>query len=907
MARSARNGGSSAVQAPPRPAVGVWHTRPIRDVCAALETSPDGLTDAEARRRLERHGPNEVEAERETPWWKVLLHQVQDPLIYILLAAAAVKLILRAYTDMGVILAVVAVNTIIGFVQELRARAAIRGLARLSAPVAHAVRAGRPKEVPGRDLVPGDVVLLASGDRVPADVRLVEARDLEVDESALTGESAPVSKRIAPLASETLVPGDQVNMGFAGTVVTRGRARGVVVRTGASTELGRIAHQMREVGLTMTPLQAALGRLAKWIGVAVLGLGALVVAIGLLRGLEAGEILIAAVAMAVATVPEGLPVVVTVTLALGVRRMAARRAIIRSLPAVETLGSTTVIGSDKTGTLTRNEMTVRALWRPGRRYAVTGAGYAAEGEVRLEDRPVRGDDDPGLRRLLAAGALASEADPRALETDPPAGDPTELALLAVAPKAGPAAPALREAHRLVDLLPFEPERKFMASLDDGPDGRWLRVKGAPEVVLARCRAQLGPGGQEEPLDAAAARQAAAALAAEGLRVLAMAERRHDGDRADEEAASGLVLLGLHGMEDPVRPEAVEAVAAAQRAGVRVLMITGDHVDTARAIGARLGLGGEALEGHALQALSDEELDARLRDVNVFARVAPEHKLRVVQRLKEQRQIVAVTGDGVNDAPALRAAHLGVAMGKSGTDVAREASDMVLADDNFATITSAIEQGRVVFANIRKVTFFLLSTGAAMPMTLVVALLAGWPLPFVAAQILWINFVTKALQDVALAFEPGEPGLLDRRPRPPTEGVVTRPMLARMLVVGVILAAGTLAAFWWTLRATDDLVLARTVALTQMVVFQFWHVLNCRSLERSILQVPPLSNRFLFVSVVAALLAHLAALHVGWFQGVFQTVPLSAWQWAVIVAVGTLVILGGELDKWWSRRRGRALT
>ncbi|MCW8140824.1 MAG: HAD-IC family P-type ATPase, partial [Planctomycetota bacterium] len=319
---------------------------------------------------------------------------------------------------------------------------------------------------------------------------------------------------------------------------------------------------------------------------------------------------------------------------------------------------------------------------------------------------------------------------------------------------------------------------------------------------------------------------------------------------------------LQGMEDPVRPEAVEAAAAAQRAGVRVLMITGDHVDTARAIGARLGLGGQALEGHELQALSDEALDARLRDVNVFARVAPEHKLRVVQRLKAQGQIVAVTGDGVNDAPALRAAHLGVAMGKGGTDVAREASDMVLADDDFATITSAIEEGRVVFANIRKVTFFLLSTGAAMPLTLVVALLAGWPLPFVAAQILWINFVTKALQDVALAFEPGEPGLLDRRPRPPTEGVVTRAMLGRMLVVGVILAAGTLAAFWWTLRATGDLTLARTVALTQMVVFQFWHVLNCRSLERSVFQVPPLSNRFLFISLVAALLAHLAALHVG---------------------------------------------
>jgi magnesium-transporting ATPase (P-type) len=882
------------------------HTLAPREVEALLGTSENGLIEAEATRRLEQYGPNEVEQERATPWWKLALHQFRDPLIYVLLVAGIVTVALAEYTDAAVICAVLLINAAIGFVQELRAQRAMRALAELSAPQAEILREGSSRIIASRELVPGDVVLLASGARVPADLRLFRAQDFEIDESALTGESVPSRKNIETLDDERLVAGDQRNMAFAGTVVTRGRGRGVVVRTGARTELGRIATSMRELVHTTTPLQAKVARLGRWIGVAILILCALVVAIGLIRGMPLAEVFVAAVAMAVATIPEGLPIVLTVTLAIGVRRMARRRAIIRSLPAVETLGSTTAIGSDKTGTLTRNEMTVKRLWAGGRGYETTGGGYSLDGELVADGRPVAIRKGDALYWTLLAGTLANEADPSGLGSASLAGDPTELALHVAAAKAGLHPSAIREDYAELDLLPFESERRFMATLHDGSAGRFVFVKGAPEAVLSRCVAQSGAEGSE-PLDADGIREAARTLAAQGLRVLAMAYRPTDSPSiAGPELASDLVFAGLQAMEDPVRPEAVEAVAAARAAGIRVFMLTGDHADTATAIGRQLGLGEgspPAIEGYVLDTLSDEALDAHIRQTDIYARVAPEHKLRIVQRLRAQGEIVAVTGDGVNDAPALRAAHLGIAMGKGGTDVAREASDMVLADDNFATITAAVEEGRVVFANIRKVTFFLLSTGVSMPMTILIALLAGWPLPFLAVQVLWINLVTNGLQDVALAFEPGEPGQLRRPPRAPSEGILSQRLLKRLFAVGVVLTVGTLSVFWWTLETTGDLALAQSVAMTQMVVFQFFHVFNSRSLDRSVTRVPLFSNRFLFVSVVAAIFVHVAALHVSWLQMLLRTTPLSASEWLLVLAVGTSVIIGGELDKWRNRRRG----
>ena len=886
-----------------------WHTLAVEEVERVLEAPPEGITEAEAAARLARYGPNEVEAEKETPWWTLLLHQFTDPLIYILLAAALVTLILRDYPDTGVILAVVLLNALIGFIQERKAQKAMRALSQMSAPRAEVIRGGETSVIPSRELVPGDRVVLTSGVRVPADLRIVEIRDLEVDESALTGESLPVRKQKEALEGETLVSGDQTNLGFAGTVITRGRGRGIVIRTGTETELGRIATSVREIGQTRAPLQETMIRFGRRIGIAILGLSGVVVVIGLLQGMAPTEIFLASVAMAVSAVPEGLPVVLTVTLAIGVSRMARRNAIVRSLPAVETLGSTTVIGSDKTGTLTRNEMTVRRVWAGGRSYTVSGAGYALEGEILLGSSRARLVEDEPLRLTLLAGSLANEADAGAVSRGEVRGDPTEIALHVAAAKGGVQPSLERTRRREIDVLPFESELRLMATLNEGPDGRAIHVKGAPEAVLARCGLEITREG-EKLLNAEPIREAAAEMAASGLRVLAMAYRPTTSDRIDGSLiADELTFAGLQGMEDPVRPEAVEAIRATHQAGIRVLMVTGDHVDTARAIGRQLGLdpeGAGALEGHAITALSDEELDRDLRRVNIYARVAPEHKLRIVRRLREQGEVVAVTGDGVNDAPALREAHLGIAMGRTGTDVAKEASDMVLADDNFATITAAVEEGRVIFSNIRKVTFFLLSTAVGEILAIMVAIAMGWPLPFVAAQILWINLVTNGLQDVALAFEPGEPGLLRRAPRPRREGVLTRRLLERLGAVGLVLAAGTLGIFWWTWQSTGDVDLARTVAMTQMVVFQFFHVFNCRSLDRSVFEIPLLANRFLFVSLVAALGAHLAVLYTPWLQTVFRTQPLTPATWAMIVLIGTAVIAGGELDKWWSRRRHRPL-
>ncbi|HJU65086.1 MAG TPA: HAD-IC family P-type ATPase, partial [Gemmatimonadaceae bacterium] len=673
--------------------------------------------------------------------------------------------------------------------------------------------------------------------------------------------------------------------------------------------LGRIASEMHAVGHTKTPLQVKFERLGRRVAVLIVGLALIVLAIGLLRSMPIGEIFVTAVALAVSAVPEGLPVVLTVTLAVGARRMAHRRAIIRSLPAVETLGSTTVIGSDKTGTLTKNEMTVRAMWAGGRQYAVTGAGYSEDGEIVRDGQTVRAADDRALMGTLLTAVLANEAPGFKADRGTRAGDPTEIALLVAAAKGRLDVEELRTRHGQLDVVPFESELRFMASLDEDEGGPLIHLKGAPEVVLARCERQLADGG-EEPLNVERVRAVARELAGEGMRVLATAHRRHSRSRIESgDLQKGFTFTGLLGMDDPPREESIAAVHDARSAGIRVLMLTGDHVDTARAIGAQVGLvskGDRAVAGQELEGLSDAELDRVLENTSVFARVAPEHKLRIVQRLRSSGEVVAVTGDGVNDAPALKAAHLGIAMGASGTDVAREAADMVLADDNFASITAAVEEGRIVFANIRKVTFFLLSTAAGEVIAILAALLAGWPLPFTAAQILWINLVTDTLEVTALAFEPGEPGLLQQRPRPLREGVLTMRHLVRLAAIGVLMAAGTLATFWWTLRGTGSIEVARTAAVTQMVVFQFYHVWNCRSLDRSIFSIPLFSNRFLFASMVAVTAAHLAALYTPFLRNVLETTPLSADQWWVILAVGASVIIGGEIDKTINRRTASPL-
>jgi magnesium-transporting ATPase (P-type) len=892
-----------------------WHTLPAEESVELLATDDEvGLTEAEAARRLDHYGPNLVEAAEPTPWWRLLLHQFLDPLIYILLIAAGVTFFFEEYVDMAVILAVVLLNAAIGFVQELRAQKAMQALADMSAPRAEVLRDGEQQTVDSERLVPGDVVVLRSGDRIPADLRLLTVRDLAVDESALTGESLPVGKTIAPLDEPKLVPGDQKNILFSGTSVTRGRGRGLVVRTGANSELGQIAAAVRTVEHTRMPIQEKVDRLAHGIGLAIGALSFLILGLGLAQGMTLPEIVSTVVALAVAAIPEALPVVLTVTLAVGVQRMAKRNAIIRSLPAVETLGSTTVIASDKTGTLTRNEMTVRAIWAGGREYSPTGTGYSADGRFELDGEPVEIAAHSALERTLRVGVLASEStrypgmkSGRA-EEGGGGGDPTEFALLVAGAKGGLPVTETRRSFPERDVIPFESELQYMATLNDVEGAASIHLKGAPEAVLARCGSELDAEGAERPLDGEAVREAARRLGGKGYRVLGMAYRATDRTSiSTADLGDGFVFAGLQAMEDPLRDEAIAAVGDAHRAGIRVLMITGDHATTAAAIGGQLGLGGgEAIEGREVEEHDDATLDGLLREKDIYARVSPQHKLRIVERLRDGGEIVAVTGDGVNDAPALRAAHLGVAMGKKGTDVAREASDMVLSDDNFASITQAVQEGRVVFDNIRKVTYFLLSgSSVGIVLTIVVAMLLGWPLPFLAVQVLWINLVTNGLQDVALAFEPGEPGLLDQKPRRPGEGVLNREVIVRMVVVGTFIAAATLAVFWWTWQGTEDLDNVRSVAMTLIVLFQFFHVFNCRSMTRSIARIPLFSNRFLFVSVVLALLAQVAVLHLPFFQMIFQTTPLSVEQWLMVVVVGSSVVLVEEIDKWIIRRRHAA--
>ncbi|AEI67111.1 cation-transporting ATPase Pma1 [Corallococcus macrosporus] len=878
-----------------------WHALLVEEVASRLDTGALGLRQATAKSRLARYGPNQLAEAPPTSALARLLHQFKSPLIYILLAAFAVTLLLGKTIDAGAIAAILVINAAIGFTQERRAEVSVRALTRLVSPRTRVIRDGHEWEVESRELVPGDLVLLESGTRVPADLRLVAATTLTVDESLLTGESASVHKQASAVAEDAPLP-DREDMAYTGTVVSSGRGRGYVVATGARTELGEIAGSIRGEAATATPLQERMRRFARVVGLVVGGSSALGFLIGVVRGESLSDMFMLAVALAVAAVPEGLPVVLTITLALGVARMARRRAVIRRLPAIETLGSTTVIGSDKTGTLTENRMTVQELWAGGRFFSLSN-------EALLEDpraRPVEGAQDlaehPPLYLLLLTGVLANEADVFQTERGQVTrGDPTEAALLLAAERLGLAHEALR-GHWTSDAeIPFEPERQYSASMRSRDGRRALFVKGAPERVLAMSTAQLGEAGLE-PLDAEAAHAAAAALAGRGLRMLAMAYRPLGEAPVRPDAVGGpegLTFLGLTGMMDPPREGVREAIARCQDAGIRVVMVTGDHVATARAIGRELGLtsDGAALTGTELAALDDAALLGRALEVDLYARVTPEQKLRVVRALQAGGEVVAVTGDGVNDAPALKAADIGVAMGRGGTDVAREASDMVLADDNFVSIAAAVEEGRVTFDNLRKVTFFLVSTGAAAVITLLCALALGWPLPLLPAQLLWLNLVTNGLQDVALAFEPADPGVMARAPRPRREGFLSGLLWERTVVAGVVMATGTLGVFHWELARTDSLPAARTAALTTMVLFQMFQVGNARSETQSVFARSPFSNPFLFWATAAALAVHVGALYFAPTRFVLRVVPLTdGGSWLRIVLVAASIIVAMELHK-----------
>jgi len=886
-----------------------WYQLHVEDALHQMGSSPEGLTSSEAALRLKKYGPNKLGEEQPTSPLRVFLNQFKNPLIYILLLAAAATASLGMFKDSVVILAVIVINSIIGSWQELRAEQSLRALQKLSVPKARVLREGSEIEVDSASLAPGDVVFLASGDKVPADLRLIAAKELRVEEATLTGESLPVAKTIDALKEEGLTPGDQINMAFMGTVVVNGRGRGLVTATGAHTLLGQIAENVRGVSLAKTPLQERFEKFAKRLGFVVLGLCLLLFAVGFALGMETIELFMTAVAMSVAMIPEGLPVVVTITLAIGVSRMAKKSAIIRKLHAVETLGCTTVICSDKTGTLTRNEMTVKAIYDGHDDYEVLGSGYEPVGEIRhgdLEADRVKIRPGSNLEMALRIGLLCNESTlVKQNGSYTVKGDPTEGALIVAALKAGLDLEKEKREYPQSSIIPFESDRGYMATLHEHDGKRIVFLKGAPEKLLYICSLERSP----EECRMSDLLRASEEYGRRGLRVLALgwkevpAHLAHQKD-LDEELTHGVMFAGLQAIIDPPRSEAVQAVADLSQAGIRTVMITGDHAITALAIAESLGIGGRdphVLTGRDLEEITDDQLRDKVATTSVYARVSPTHKLRIARQFIQRGEIVAMTGDGVNDAPALKAAHIGIAMGKTGTDVAKEAADMVLTDDNFASIAGAVYEGRVVFENIRKVTLYLIGGGSAILLTILGTLILGVPLPFNPTQIIWLNFVTSALQDVSLAFEPGERELLKVPPRPPDEGILSNALIRRILVASVTIALGTLAAYLWALQSGSTIQEARTIAVTSIVFFQLFQVLNSRSLSLSVFRTGLAGNPLLILAMSVALAAHMVVVYVPQLEWLVRTTPLSADTLAGILLLALSVVFTVEVDKHLVRR------
>ncbi len=898
-----------------------WHHLPTDLVARRLETDLErGLAARDVTARREKHGPNVLTERKPRSGLILFLLQFHQPLVYILIAAGVVTAVLQEWVDSAVIFGVVLVNALIGYAQEAKARRAIDALARTLTSEASVVRDGERRRVSARELVPGDLVLLQSGDRVPADVRLVRSRELRIDESSLTGESVPAEKRNSELPSDTPLA-DRANMAYSSTLVAHGMASAVVVGTGDETEIGRIHELITTTDVLATPLTRKVTAFSAILLYVILALGAATFGVGIARGEGLFEMFMAAVALAVGAIPEGLPAAVTITLAIGVGKMAKRNAIIRRLPAVETLGSTTIICSDKTGTLTQNQMTVQEVVAAGELFALAGGGYVPEGPITIDGAHVEPAHRPVLHEILVAGLLCNEAS--LVKRDQRwgvEGDPTEGALLVSAAKAGLTRAELERERPRLDAIPFESEHQYMATLHDVGEGRprVVYLKGSVEQVLARCHAALDPRGREVPLDAADIEAAADDMARRGRRVLAFARGTHEPSATQLEhghVESGLVFLGLQAMIDPPRPEALAAVRACQSAGVKVKMITGDHALTAIAIATELGLEGRvnedgelvALTGRDLEVLSDAELIDPAHRTAVFARVAPEQKLRLVRALQSGEgaaHVVAMTGDGVNDAPALRRADIGVAMGITGTEVAKEAADMVLADDNFSSIEAAVEEGRGVYDNLVKFVTWTLPTNIGEGLVILVAVFAGLRLPILPVQILWVNMTTAVLLGLMLAFEPKEPGIMQRAPRDPRSPILTRTLIGRILLVGVLLLLGSFGMFEWALEQGRDLPTARTLAVNVFVIGELFYLFNCRSLRYSMFRLGVFSNRWVLGGVTLTILLQLVFTYVPFMNIAFSSAPITGQDWALLVAIGLVIHLVVGFEKWLRTRTGR---
>ena len=889
------------------PSANDWHAQPAQHSLDQLASSEQGLSSTEAEQRLSRHGPNQLPRQRAAGPLRRFAQQFHNTLIYVLLGASLVTLVLGQWLDSAVIFAVVLINATVGFVQEGKAQQAMQAIQRMLSLDSRVRRDGTVHSIPAEQLVPGDLVLLEAGDRVPADLRLLDTRDLRIDEAALTGESLPVDKGRAAVDHAASL-GDRICMAYSGTLVSAGSGSGVVVATAGHTELGKISHMLGAVVSLQTPLLADMARFARHLTLLILGLSLLTFAFGvLLRGYSPEAMLMAAVGLAVAAIPEGLPAVLTIILALGVQRMAKRRAIIRHLPAVESLGAVTVVCSDKTGTLTRNEMTVQQVFTAAHHYSVDGVGYAPQGSIHCDDGQLcQLDAADDLRELARAGLLANNASLRSSEQGwSITGDPTEAALLTLAGKVG--LELQHEARNLpqVDTIPFSSEQRCTASLHhDHAHHGLIYMIGAPERLLEACNRQWRDG-RPEPLNPRHWHQALDSGASQGLRMLGLAIRPlgQPQQSLDYQDLDGdYVLLGLVGMLDPPREEAIAAIAECHSAGIAVKMITGDHAGTASAIAQRLGLGdGKPLTGADLDSLSDSQLDQLLPATSVFARTSPAHKLRLVERLQACGARVAMTGDGVNDAPALKRADIGIAMGIKGTEAAKEAAQMVLADDNFATIAHAVEEGRTVYDNLKKTILFILPTNGGEAMILLAAIALGLTLPITPLQILWINMITAVTLALALAFEPAEADLMRRPPRDPKVNLLSRHLLWRVLFIGALMSLTSLGLFLYTQTLGWSLESSRTLAVNAVVACEIGYLFSSRRLEGS--ANFGLRDNPMIWSMVGLLLS-LQLLLTYWpaMQQVFATaaLPAYAWGWCLLVALGVCVCV--EAEKWLLRRQ-----
>ncbi|MBU7044180.1 MAG: calcium-translocating P-type ATPase, SERCA-type [Theionarchaea archaeon] len=867
----------------------MWHTSSVKDIMEGLHTSPKGLSQQDVEERIKTHGYNVLKKKKGRGVVSIFLDQFKDLFIGVLLVATIISFLLGETMDAYIICIIVIINALMGLAQEYKAEKAIERLQELASPSATVMRDGQVTEIPADHVVPGDVMILEAGDFVPADGRLFELSYLKVDEASLTGESVPSTKVTEVLSDVTLA--DRENMVYMGTTVTDGRGKAIVTSTGMKTEMGTIAEMIQTMEMEKTPLQEKLEGFSKYLAAIITGFCVLIFVLGTLRGEPMFDMFFTAVSLAVAAIPEGLPAIVTIVLALGVQRMIRQNALMRRLKAVETLGSATVICSDKTGTLTQNEMMVSEIYVDESVYRVTGSGYSPQGDFLTEGEKVT--ENESLQLLLTIGALCNDA---SIQGEQMIGDPTEAALIVSAEKAGLKKEELEDAQPRVRDIPFNSERKRMTTLHE-MDGEYaVYMKGAPDVILDLCSHRLEKG-TPVPLDEetkASILSIYTEMASKALRVLGMAYTHiQEIPEPMESVEQDLIFVGVQGMRDDPRPEVKEAIETCSTAGIRSMMITGDFKTTAMAIGQEIGITGDSLTGEELDALSDEELLNRIDSVSVVARVSPEHKTRIVKALKDQGHIVAMTGDGVNDAPSLKKADIGIAMGITGTDVAKEAADMVLTDDNFASIVKAVEEGRHIYDNIIKFIYFLLCCNVGEICVLFFAILLGFSRPLIPIQILWINLVTDGFPALALGVDPPEAGLMNRPPRDPAESIFARGRGRSIVEIGLLMSVLVLIAFFWAGKDVDH---ARTIAFSTLVFVQLAHTVNCRSERRSIFRVGIFSNMYLVGAVLLSLSLQLAVVYVPWLQPLFRTMPLGLSDWILIVVLSLCIVGFGELRK-----------